>query len=152
MKNLVKEPNVSRWLAESNLTGVNASEATPDSRTKFARKVIAIFSWMQVVRNNLHNVTKALTMVHDCVKRSVIKSTLKVMHIIQQLLKSLNKDVDECLDPSPCGELMCVNTIGSYLCICPTGYSKDYTEDEELHCTDVDECHEKACGLGIANR
>ena len=47
---------------------------------------------------------------------------------------------------------MCVNTIGSYLCICPTGYSKDYTEDEELHCTDVDECHEKACGLGIANR
>ena len=57
------------------------------------------------------------------------------------------KDIDECFESAPCGELMCVNTVGSYLCICPTGYDKGYTEDEVLHCTDVDECELDACSL-----
>lgn len=47
-------------------------------------------------------------------------------------------DVDECaLNPSPCSQ-GCLNTDGSYLCTCQTGYRLD-----GFKCLDVDECNER---------
>ncbi|XP_055860776.1 mucin-4-like isoform X7 [Biomphalaria glabrata] len=48
-----------------------------------------------------------------------------------------NNDVDECtttLDACPGGQI-CINTIGSYTCNCPSGYSK-----VNGTCIDIDEC------------
>ncbi|VDN03056.1 unnamed protein product [Thelazia callipaeda] len=41
------------------------------------------------------------------------------------------KDVNEC-EELPCGELECVNYIGSYICLCPTGF---FVSSEE-HCAE----------------
>ncbi len=34
-------------------------------------------------------------------------------------------DINECTDLTICGNGNCLNTIGSYMCICPTGYQFD---------------------------
>ena len=59
------------------------------------------------------------------------------------------EDIDECRTGTPCGDLMCVNTIGSYECICPNGF----THDDGLSCRDIDECTEtNNCGFyGCSN-
>ncbi|XP_063530580.1 protein kinase C-binding protein NELL1-like isoform X1 [Cydia strobilella] len=48
------------------------------------------------------------------------------------------RDRDECRDPDACApRAECVNTPGSYYCVCRAGYRKDPLRD---HCEDVDEC------------
>ncbi|XP_061898281.1 latent-transforming growth factor beta-binding protein 1-like isoform X3 [Entelurus aequoreus] len=47
-------------------------------------------------------------------------------------------DIDECLTiVGVCGEGRCLNSEGSYMCICPDGYD---TLDGRIGCQDVDEC------------
>ncbi|XP_061751056.1 latent-transforming growth factor beta-binding protein 2-like isoform X2 [Nerophis ophidion] len=47
-------------------------------------------------------------------------------------------DIDECLTiVGVCGEGRCLNSEGSYMCICPDGYD---TLDGQTGCQDVDEC------------
>lgn len=59
-------------------------------------------------------------------------------------------DVDECdtsLGPvGRCGtQARCTNTLGSFTCQCPEGY----TGDAYKHCSDIDECQvEGSCGTG----
>lgn len=57
-------------------------------------------------------------------------------------------DQNECqLFPYLCEGGRCINTIGSYKCICPAGYRID---QENLGCEDIDECalSEYICGVG----
>ena len=51
-------------------------------------------------------------------------------------------DMDECDQPvTACHSLAeCENTIGSFACICPTGY-----DGGGLDCSDIDECGENPC-------
>ncbi|KAM4723631.1 complement component C1q receptor [Anableps anableps] len=54
-------------------------------------------------------------------------------------------DVDECLS-QPCDRHNCVNTHGSYRCVCQDGYR--LTDGE---CRDVDECERSVCEHGCKN-
>ncbi|XP_010877329.3 latent-transforming growth factor beta-binding protein 2 isoform X2 [Esox lucius] len=47
-------------------------------------------------------------------------------------------DVDECRSDRICGDGDCVNTDGSYYCICLEGYATESTEG--VSCRDIDEC------------
>ena len=43
-----------------------------------------------------------------------------------------------CLESNPCSDIeQCLNTNGSYVCLCPDGYSRNGSES----CEDIDECH-----------
>lgn len=48
-------------------------------------------------------------------------------------------DVDECSTPANNCKFMCKNLIGSFMCICPEGYSQIGLSDD---CRDIDECSE----------
>ncbi|XP_040297374.1 uromodulin-like [Bufo bufo] len=50
-------------------------------------------------------------------------------------------DINECAYPwsNNCSDI-CVNTLGSYICECPTGYTKSM----DNHCVDIDECLDPA--------
>jgi len=56
-------------------------------------------------------------------------------------------DLNECLN-NPCVGGKCMNTPGSFLCICPPGYELDETG---LICQDINDCdlEENPCGNGI---
>ena len=49
-------------------------------------------------------------------------------------------DIDECEDLQPCHQL-CLNTNGSYMCGCRSGYELTNSKD----CIDIDECQEARC-------
>ncbi|XP_027024388.2 fibulin-1-like isoform X2 [Tachysurus fulvidraco] len=55
-------------------------------------------------------------------------------------------DVNECVLPAGLAHCVfgCVNTPGSFYCLCPAGYSTNVTDG---HCEDTDECMENS-GLG----
>lgn len=59
-------------------------------------------------------------------------------------------DVDECITGNhDCtGLLLCINSIGSFQCICPPGYTK-----EGMSCTNIDECsaHLDDCSQGCVD-
>uniref|UniRef100_A0A3Q2QMJ9 Adhesion G protein-coupled receptor E1 n=1 Tax=Fundulus heteroclitus TaxID=8078 RepID=A0A3Q2QMJ9_FUNHE len=59
-------------------------------------------------------------------------------------------DVNECLEnTSNCGpHATCENLIGSYECICQSGYKKTSTNGSSGHCEDFDECFEKIANCG----
>lgn len=67
------------------------------------------------------------------------------------LLFSLPTDEDECaLSPTACGSASCHNTLGSFHCVCPSGF----IFNQDLGgCQDVDECAEQGspCTYGCAN-
>ena len=49
-------------------------------------------------------------------------------------------DLDECrLMPDACQHGRCINTLGSYRCLCDPGYQVDLAQ-RESQCIDVDEC------------
>lgn len=56
----------------------------------------------------------------------------------------LSLDINEC-ESSPCAEsAQCVNTNGSFTCLCPEGYTGKAQEE----CLDVNECSRSgACGI-----
>ncbi|XP_068608488.1 complement component C1q receptor [Brachionichthys hirsutus] len=54
-------------------------------------------------------------------------------------------DVDECQSQS-CGRHLCVNTYGSYTCVCKDGYRMVSGE-----CGDINECLQSACEHGCVN-
>ena len=69
--------------------------------------------------------------------------------LLKNVIGDAVEDIDECRTGTPCGDLMCVNTVGSYECICPNGF----THDDGLSCRDIDECTEtNNCGFyGCSN-
>lgn len=48
------------------------------------------------------------------------------------------EDIDECLIENTCSHV-CNNTLGSFVCDCPTGFRLD---KDDQHCVDIDECVE----------
>ncbi|XP_065674611.1 latent-transforming growth factor beta-binding protein 2 isoform X2 [Hydra vulgaris] len=56
------------------------------------------------------------------------------------------QDINECENPSICAENSeCVNTPGSYECICKNGFVGDYAvSDNRRRCYDVNECAQRA--------
>ncbi|KAL8169175.1 UNVERIFIED_CONTAM: hypothetical protein K2H54_039311, partial [Gekko kuhli] len=60
-------------------------------------------------------------------------------HAISPVLAKEDSDVDECADHSRCLRGQCLNTEGSYRCLCQTGFK--YSEETD-DCIDVDECEE----------
>jgi len=62
-------------------------------------------------------------------------------------------DLDECrLMPSACQSGRCINTLGSYRCLCNPGYQVDPTQESQ--CIDVDECNALSpspCEFGCRN-
>ncbi|XP_019630752.1 PREDICTED: kielin/chordin-like protein isoform X25 [Branchiostoma belcheri] len=60
-----------------------------------------------------------------------------------------NADVDECvMTPGVC-EFECMNTIGSYRCVCPAGFSLN--PEDQSTCLDIDECEEPVCAQQCMN-
>ncbi|XP_033105528.1 hemicentin-1-like isoform X2 [Anneissia japonica] len=55
-------------------------------------------------------------------------------------------DVDECItDGHRCAtDDLCINTVGSYKCYCPSGYSLN---SDGLSCDDINECENYNCGI-----
>lgn len=64
------------------------------------------------------------------------------MEFLLTLIRSL--DINEC-DSNPCASTAkCVNSNGSYACLCPDGYTGSANED----CIDINECGRSgACGI-----
>ena len=62
-------------------------------------------------------------------------------------------DLDECrLMPGACQNGRCINTLGSYRCLCNPGYQVDPTRESQ--CIDVDECsvlNPSPCEFGCRN-
>uniref|UniRef100_A0A671W3K1 Fibrillin-1 n=1 Tax=Sparus aurata TaxID=8175 RepID=A0A671W3K1_SPAAU len=55
-------------------------------------------------------------------------------------------DRNECIENAGvCNPGQCIDTLGSYRCICPNGYKT--TRDQSM-CVDVDECERQPCGNG----
>ncbi|CAG6008643.1 unnamed protein product, partial [Menidia menidia] len=55
-------------------------------------------------------------------------------------------DVDECArSPGVCSVGECVNTPGSYRCVCPPGFTSN---SQQNGCHDVDECQQEPCSDG----
>ncbi|KAG7233651.1 hypothetical protein INR49_006765 [Caranx melampygus] len=53
---------------------------------------------------------------------------------------------NECIEnPGICNPGQCIDTLGSYRCICPNGFKT--TRDQSM-CVDVDECERQPCGNG----
>ncbi|EPB68960.1 calcium binding EGF domain protein [Ancylostoma ceylanicum] len=50
-------------------------------------------------------------------------------------------DINECLDSTVCGGLMCINLPGSYKCRCNAGYEFN---EKTKRCEDIDECEKFA--------
>ncbi|XP_057714569.1 complement component C1q receptor [Corythoichthys intestinalis] len=55
-------------------------------------------------------------------------------------------DIDECQQSHLCGKHTCVNTPGSYMCLCQNGY-----ELVNGNCRDLDECTHSKCSHGCIN-
>lgn len=70
-----------------------------------------------------------------------IAQVLTILNICRYFffMNILYLDVDECNTPANNCKFMCKNLIGSFMCICPEGYSQIGLSDE---CRDVDECSE----------
>ncbi len=48
-------------------------------------------------------------------------------------MANIHADIDECVPTSPCDEVArCVNTVGSFICECPDGYTRNA---DGLNCT-----------------
>uniref|UniRef100_A0A671TUS3 Latent-transforming growth factor beta-binding protein 4 n=1 Tax=Sparus aurata TaxID=8175 RepID=A0A671TUS3_SPAAU len=55
-------------------------------------------------------------------------------------------NVNECVQsPGVCSVGECVNTMGSYRCVCPPGYRSN---SQQTSCQDVDECQQNPCSNG----
>uniref|UniRef100_A0A8D0HNQ8 Latent-transforming growth factor beta-binding protein 1 n=1 Tax=Sphenodon punctatus TaxID=8508 RepID=A0A8D0HNQ8_SPHPU len=60
------------------------------------------------------------------------------------LPRPMHSDVDECADQSRCLRGQCLNTVGSYRCLCGNGFKHSQETDD---CVDIDECaNETLCG------
>ncbi|KAF2981348.1 hypothetical protein EK904_013603 [Melospiza melodia maxima] len=59
-------------------------------------------------------------------------------------------DENECSNPHMCGSASCYNTLGSYRCVCPSGFSYDQFSHA---CHDVNECSsaKNPCNYGCSN-
>ena len=54
--------------------------------------------------------------------------------IVEKRYETYCVDEDECLNRNPCPDkASCKNTVGSYECLCDTGYEGEF-------CSDFDEC------------
>ena len=87
----------------------------------------------------LRTLSVAVTMVTQArvVHVKVIRWLLHTLHIFTQLLLTYhNTDIDECEDNSTCAYregTVCVNTVGSYDCVCEEGYIT--CDDYSYECT-----------------
>lgn len=63
---------------------------------------------------------------------------------------SCNPDENECLNSQICGGASCHNTLGSFRCLCPTGFNY---EQGGGGCTDINECStsQNPCKFGCSN-
>jgi len=61
-------------------------------------------------------------------------------------------DINECL-ANPCGSAGCQNSVGSYECLCASGYEKDYVNGWVHHnfCVDIDECARGTSACDVVN-
>ncbi|KAK1170027.1 hypothetical protein AOXY_G8962 [Acipenser oxyrinchus oxyrinchus] len=58
-------------------------------------------------------------------------------------------DVDECtVNPDVCGTARCLNSVGSFECLCDGGY---FYDNITKSCLDVDECESKSCAGSCVN-
>lgn len=72
---------------------------------------------------------------------------------IQQLLISISSywlDENECAGNQACGSASCYNTLGSFKCVCPSGFDFDTSASG---CQDVNECSmgNNPCSYGCSN-
>lgn len=63
---------------------------------------------------------------------------------------SCNPDENECLNSQICGGASCHNTLGSFRCLCPTGFNYEHGGGG---CTDINECStsQNPCKFGCSN-
>lgn len=63
---------------------------------------------------------------------------------------SCDPDENECLNSQICGGASCHNTLGSFRCLCPTGFNYEQTGGG---CTDINECStsQNPCKFGCSN-
>lgn len=63
---------------------------------------------------------------------------------------SCDPDENECLNSQICGGASCHNTLGSFRCLCPTGFNYEQTGGG---CADVNECStsQNPCKFGCSN-
>lgn len=75
----------------------------------------------------------------------VVSQTRKHQHFCVCL-----PDENECSNPHMCGSASCYNTLGSYRCVCPSGFSYDQFSHA---CHDVNECSsaKNPCNYGCSN-
>lgn len=64
--------------------------------------------------------------------RKIVQLRLSVLYILL-----LSSDVDECVTPANNCKFQCKNLIGSFMCICPEGYTQVGNTDD---CRDINEC------------
>lgn len=88
---------------------------------------------------------------NQCVGKSFCMNDQQFFHCgLLTSMSSFHPDENECAGNQLCGSASCYNTLGSYKCVCPSGF--DF-ESSAGGCQDVNECSQgnNPCSYGCSN-